>query len=433
MLSLGLLAWTAADADVQTVKLTTQRTVGETVSFEVSAMTGVTVDWGDGDAVSYPDGEVTGVLKAATFTVKGDEFLTSLLVPDLDLTELDVTEANQLLTLDCSNNHLKQLGLSRASFLRELDCSNNEIEELGLINCVQLRTLNCASNKLTSITLTRTTNLEQLICDNNQLTSLTLVSNPYLQTVWCNNNGMESLSITRSGDLFSLYCPDNKLTDIIVNDASSLEDVWCENNSLESIDFGSTTALNTFNADNNQLKQVTLGGITANKAPYLISYANNKLKLNSFYPSKSVDYYFYMPQDTIQFAQDSVEVNKFIDFGDYMNNALGSTVGSISFFRTADDSELVKGVGAGYDYYQRSATIKFWRPQGEIYAVITSSQFPELRLVTTPFVAGSIAEGIRTLQAETSGEATLYDLQGRPVTKPQGGIYVKDGKKVFVK
>ena len=163
------------------------------------------------------------------------------------------------------------------------------------------------------------------------------------------------------------------------------------------------------------------------------NYANNKLKLNSFYPSKSVDYYFYMPQDTIQFAQDSVEVNKFIDFGDYMNNALGSTVGSISFFRTADDSELVKGVGAGYDYYQRSATIKFWRPQGEIYAVITSSQFPELRLVTTPFVAGSIAEGIRTLQAETSGEATLYDLQGRPVTKPQGGIYVKDGKKVFVK
>ena len=54
MLSLGLLAWTAADADVQTVKLTTQRTVGETVSFEVSAMTGITVDWGDGDAVSYP-------------------------------------------------------------------------------------------------------------------------------------------------------------------------------------------------------------------------------------------------------------------------------------------------------------------------------------------------------------------------------------------
>ena len=48
-------------------------------------------------------------------------------------------------------------------------------------------------------------------------------------------------------------------------------------------------------------------------------------------------------------------------------------------------------------------------------------------------LAGSIAEGIRTLQAETSGEATLYDLQGRPVTKPQGGIYVKDGKKVFVK
>ena len=52
MLSLGLLAWTAADADVQTVKLTTQRTVGETVSFEVSAMTGVTVDWGDGETTT---------------------------------------------------------------------------------------------------------------------------------------------------------------------------------------------------------------------------------------------------------------------------------------------------------------------------------------------------------------------------------------------
>jgi hypothetical protein len=434
MLFLGLLAWTAATGAVQKVKLTTSRNAGETLSFEVSTMTSVTVDWGDGEAVTYQDGEVTGELKGQTVTITGDEFMTGLDVSGTDLTAVNLTDAQQLLSLDCSDNQLTSLSLSRCSQLRQLDCSNNQIAELGLSNNSQLRVLNCSNNKLTSLTLTRNTYLEQLICDNNALANVSLTNNSYLQSVWCADNQIEQISITRGSDLYSLYAPNNKLRTIILNDASSLEDAWCENNELETIDFGTTTNLFTFNADSNQLKRVILGGITATKGPHLLSYANNKLGLNSFYPPKKVNYYYYVPQDTLQFGEDTLEVNKFIEFDEYICNASGSVTGIIAFYRTIDNSELTKGLGVNYDFYVRNNTIKFWKPQGEIYAVITSNQYPELRLVTTPFVAGVIPEGIHSLQIDSNNEeGAYYDLQGRRVVKPQGGIYVKDGKKVIVK
>lgn len=49
------------------------------------------------------------------------------------------------------------------------------------------------------------------------------------------------------------------------------------------------------------------------------------------------------------------------------------------------------------------------------------------------FAKGDLELRIAPIEAESLFDAPTYDLQGRPVTNPQKGIYVKEGKKVLVK
>ena len=42
----------------------------------------------------------------------------------------------------------------------------------------------------------------------------------------------------------------------------------------------------------------------------------------------------------------------------------------------------------------------------------------------------TVIEGV---EAEGNGNGEMYDMQGRKVTAPAKGVYIKDGKKVLVK
>ena len=41
--------------------------------------------------------------------------------------------------------------------------------------------------------------------------------------------------------------------------------------------------------------------------------------------------------------------------------------------------------------------------------------------------------GITEVKGENGNVKAIYDLQGRKVTAPTNGIYIKDGNKIFVK
>ena len=43
------------------------------------------------------------------------------------------------------------------------------------------------------------------------------------------------------------------------------------------------------------------------------------------------------------------------------------------------------------------------------------------------------ATGVEEVKAESGKMKAIYDLQGRKVTAPTKGIYIKDGNKIFVK
>lgn len=99
LLAAGLISVTPALAQDQTVKLTTAKAVGATITLKVNqAKGGVTVDWGDGNAVSYPRTSddlltLTGTLKGSTVTLSAGKWLNTLICSDNELTSIDLSQA----------------------------------------------------------------------------------------------------------------------------------------------------------------------------------------------------------------------------------------------------------------------------------------------------------------------------------------------------
>jgi len=157
----------------------------------------------------------------------------------INLTNLDVSGATNLIALDCWGNKLTRLDLSANKALKYLDCSHNAllkeldvsnntaltylaciyigISELNLNANTALTYLQCSFNQLTQLDLSANTALTELICHNNQLTELDLSTNTALTTLHCNNNQLMSLDFSNNPMLLNLYCHSNNLSTAALN------------------------------------------------------------------------------------------------------------------------------------------------------------------------------------------------------------------------
>ncbi|MCE8162857.1 MAG: 50S ribosome-binding GTPase [Candidatus Moeniiplasma glomeromycotorum] len=82
---------------------------------------------GEGDKI------LVGSLKLESFTK-----LRKLIISAHQITELDVSECNNLVELDCWNNQIDILNVSNCSNLKIINCSSNHIKELDLSTCPKL-------------------------------------------------------------------------------------------------------------------------------------------------------------------------------------------------------------------------------------------------------------------------------------------------------
>lgn len=74
-----------------------------------------------------------------------------LVVNDLGITSIDVTNAVNLEILQCTDNQIKSLNVSNNTKLIWLMCKNNLIEKLDLSNNTKLEWIQVEQNKLTSL------------------------------------------------------------------------------------------------------------------------------------------------------------------------------------------------------------------------------------------------------------------------------------------
>ena len=152
------------------------------------------------------------------------------------LSSLDISNNNNLTSLDCSFNHLTSLDISNNVNIESLFCVSNWLTELDVSNNVNLFILQCDVNQLTALDVNNNVNLIVLTCHSNQLTDLDVSNNSNLEELCCYSNQLTSLDISNNSNLTLFSCNDNQLTSLDVSNNSNLEELYCYRNQLEALD-----------------------------------------------------------------------------------------------------------------------------------------------------------------------------------------------------
>ena len=155
-----------------------------------------------------------------TITTTGSIMLTHLYVNG-SLTELNVSQAIYLDTLNCFGNYLTALDVSKNAALKTLKCSFNFITQLDVSKNTALTHLSCGLNSLTKLDIYKNIALKTLICDNNYLTELNVTNNTELIVLDCHSNQLTELDISNNTELTGLDASRQQIRIPLVENSTS--------------------------------------------------------------------------------------------------------------------------------------------------------------------------------------------------------------------
>jgi hypothetical protein len=127
-------------------------------------------------------------------------------------------------SLNVNSQNISDLtGIEDFSALEDLSCAANQLTSLDVSNNPSLAILFCGLNQLTSLDVSNNSALTELYLYENQLTSLDVSNNPSLAFLFCDGNQLTSLDVSNNPSLVVLVCSQNQLTSLDVrNEANTL-------------------------------------------------------------------------------------------------------------------------------------------------------------------------------------------------------------------
>ena len=251
------------------IKMTTTRTVGETIQLRLKANGGFVIE--GAKTPLQPNEQVAHyTLTSQTIIIRGD--LTELNCAGSQLASLDVSGCPSLIKISCGSpsgekGTLTSLKASGCTALTDLDCGNNPLisldvsgctaltklvfehkyrttlDSLNASRCTALTELNCQYIQLSSLDVSGCTALTELDCGYNQLTGLDLSGCPALTQLGCSSNNLTSLDVSKNTALTSLDCSSNQLSNLDLSGCTALTSLSCEGNQLTSLDVSGCTSL----------------------------------------------------------------------------------------------------------------------------------------------------------------------------------------------
>ena len=164
----------------------------------------------------------------------------------------------ELVTLKCSNTHMRSLDVSKNLKLETLWCNWNNLEQLDVSKNKALKDLRCGDNYLTTLNVSQNEALEWLSTNDmrSKLNSLDVSYNKALKHLECTKNGLTSLDVSSNGALEQLFCDENPLTELDVSKNDKLTSLDCRRCGLTSLKFGS--AVSSMECDENQLTELDI-------------------------------------------------------------------------------------------------------------------------------------------------------------------------------
>lgn len=164
----------------------------------------------------------------------------------------------ELVTLKCSNTHMRSLDVSKNLKLETLWCNRNNLEQLDVSKNKALKDLRCGDNYLTTLNVSQNEALEWLSTNDmrSKLNSLDVSYNKALKHLECTKNGLTSLDVSSNEALEQLFCDENPLTELDVSKNDKLTSLDCRRCGLTSLKFGS--AVSSMECDENQLTELDI-------------------------------------------------------------------------------------------------------------------------------------------------------------------------------
>ena len=164
----------------------------------------------------------------------------------------------ELVTLKCSNTHMRSLDVSKNLKLETLWCNWNNLEQLDVSKNKVLKDLRCGDNYLTTLNVSQNEALEWLSTNDmrSKLNSLDVSCNKALKHLQCTKNGLTSLDVSSNEALEQLVCNGNPLTELDVSKNDKLTSLDCRRCGLTSLKFGS--AVSSMECDENQLTELDI-------------------------------------------------------------------------------------------------------------------------------------------------------------------------------
>lgn len=459
-------------AQDQEVRLTTSRAAGQTLTMQVNRVRdGVTVDWGDGNAVTYPRTDdvlctITGTVKGENIVLRGGYALNTLICEGGDitaavvsgatelrslylqnnkLTSIDLTSLSKLVDLDLSGNQITALAISESKnpLLENVNLANNGMEKIGSSTAFSCRTaalqhINVNGNKFKNIYTTANANLDALFCAGNQVERLDISRSPNISALVCNDNAITRITLPTDGlvELQQLVCDNNQIAALDLSASKKLVDLSCSNNGMSSLLYPSIK-LNSLSCGGNALTFRALPS-AANKPDegYLSYLPQADFDVTSLLTKSTTYDGYYLPQCPDYASRNTAEY--ILDLNEYRTDASGRA--SVNFAAVevmSDGTErtltAARAADPNQDYTQTQGRFTFLKPFGKVRVLMTHTGYPELTIRTSIFVIGE--ENITSIDAlelePAMQNGTTYDLQGRRVRQAQHGIYIQNGKKIL--
>ena len=485
---------TPSMAQDKLVKLTTVKEIGQSITIAVNHSKGITVDWGDGQAVPYQTDKteaifnIEGKVKGEVITVSGGPNWRVLSCKNCGITNIDLSQAKKLQSLYCQNNKIDSLNLSGMTSLIDLDCSNNNISKLIFTqgssakeDLASLESFNISNNKMEGKYNLKIEKLKHLNVANNNFSNL-YVFDRNIQTIICNNNKIKSyLNLNSMKNLNNLVCGNNEITSLMfATNGEQMKQLYCENNKIESIDLEKADGLLALVCSNNNIKSYNA---SKESAPNIIYVDNNSLTFSCL-PSKreAPKYLSFEPQNAfdlskapgvktkdgipyIQLAPSWAEAREYgINLQKECSLSNGRTDAYFAWYSiNPDGSETQlkqrKNPSGEGDFYANSGIFGFFNPYKKAYVKLTSRSYGFV-IKSLPIAIGddvtavenvtaanngltvSVADGAIVLNSNTAIVVNIFTIDGKQVWKntisgetsvslPKG-VYVVNGKKVIL-
>ena len=209
----------------------------------------------------------------------------------------------ELVTLKCSNTHMRSLDVSKNLKLETLWCFWNNLTQLDVSKNKALKDLRCGYNYLTTLNVSQNEALEHLSTNDmrSKLNSLDESCNKALKHLECTKNGLTSLDVSSNKALERLVCDGNPLTELDVSKNDKLTSLSCRRCGLTSLKFGS--AVSSMECDENQLTELD---ISQNTKWTDLRCGDNKLTSLSFNENAVTSYAsIYTSNNHYQIAVDA--------------------------------------------------------------------------------------------------------------------------------